>query len=246
MSPVGPASVVIVGATSAIAVATARLWALRGTRRFHLIGRDESRLQAVADDLVARGDGVTATVSAVDLVDPTAISAEVGRASALEPEVVLIAHGNMHDQAAMQRDLALASDQLLVAGVSPVLWLEAFVDALSRGTVAIIGSVAGDRGRRKNYLYGSTKAMIERAAQGMQHRLAGSEVHVVLIKPGPTKTPMTASVAGGRLASPADVASVMASGVDKRSPVVYAPPLWRLIMLVVRTIPRAIFDKLDF
>jgi short-subunit dehydrogenase len=109
-------------------------------------------------------------------------------------DVVLIAHGVLSDQTKCQDDVLACDAALQVNGVSPVLFAEAFVKpmvAANHGTIAIIGSVAGDRGRKTNYVYGAAKGLVSRYAQGMQHRLAHTNVKVVLIKPGPTDTPMT-------------------------------------------------------
>lgn len=242
-----PTRVVVVGATSVLAVHVLRRWVQAGTPRVHLIGRDADRLDAVAADLRARSSEVEVTASAVDLVDPASVGAEIAATVAgVDPDTVLIAHGNMHDQAAMQQDLGLVADQLIVGGVSPVLWLEGFADAMPTGMIAILGSPAGDRGRAKNYLYGASKSMIERAAQGLQHRVAleGGPA-IVLIKPGPTRTPMTAS-SPGNLAEPADVAKGIESAVAKRTPVAYVPGIWRWIMLIVRLLPRPIFHRTKF
>ncbi|SEJ39818.1 SDR family NAD(P)-dependent oxidoreductase [Demequina mangrovi] len=240
-----PRRAVVIGATSGMAEAVMRLWVSGGTGRLHLVGRSRERLEAVAGDLAARSDAVEVTIHACDLTDPAAISAAVGEVSALDPDVVLIAHGAMYEQADMQEDLALADQQLRVTGVSPVLWAEACVDALDRGVVAVIGSVAGDRGRRKNYLYGSSKGMVERAVEGMQHRVHGSRQRVVLIKPGPTATPMTAALDPGGLADVDEVARSIAVGIAKGAPVLYVPGQWRAIMAVIRSMPRPVFNRLD-
>lgn len=242
-----PTRVVVVGATSVLAVHVLRRWVQAGTPRVHLVGRDAGRLAAVADDLRARSSEVEVTVSAVDLVDPASVAAEIASSVAdVDPDTVLIAHGNMLDQAAMQQDLGLVAEQLIVGGVSPVLWLEGFADAMPSGIIAILGSPAGDRGRAKNYLYGASKSMIERAAQGLQHRVALSGgPAIVLIKPGPTRTPMTASTEGN-LAEPADVAKGIDAAVVRRTPVAYVPGIWRWVMLIVRLVPRAIFHRTNF
>ena len=132
---------------------------------------------------------------------------------------------------------------------SPVLFAEAFAAHFvkaGRGTIAIIGSVAGDVTRRANYLYGASKALLTRYAQGLDHRLIGSGVKVVLIKPGPTDTPMTAQLkaAGRRMAPVEDVARATVEGIRRGKAVVYTPLLWQLIMLIVRHIPRPIFNRL--
>jgi short-subunit dehydrogenase len=115
------------------------------------------------------------------------------------------------------------------------------------GVIGIIGSVAGDRGRKSNYVYGAAKGLVTRYAQGMQHRFAGSGVSVVLIKPGPTDTPMTAQMKakGVKLASVEGVAQNIVDGMARRQAIVYAPGQWRLIMLVIRLLPSFIFNKMN-
>jgi hypothetical protein len=139
---------------------------------------------------------------------------------------------------------------LQINGISPVLYAEAFAIHLARaqhGTLALIGSVAGDRGRRSNYVYGAAKGLVARYAQGLQHRFAGSGVKVVLVKPGPTDTPMTAHLKqnGAKLASPAEVAQAIVKAVACGQAQVYAPGKWRLIMWVVRHMPAFIFNKIN-
>jgi short-subunit dehydrogenase len=138
----------------------------------------------------------------------------------------------------------------MVNAVSPVLFAQAFAKQMianNHGTIAIIGSVAGDRGRKMNYVYGAAKGLVSRYAQGMQHRLANTSVKVVLIKPGPTDTPMTSNLKakGQKLASVEQVAQDIVKGVATGKPVVYTPSIWKIIMLVAMHLPRVIFNKLS-
>ena len=119
------------------------------------------------------------------------------------------------------------------------------MEQAQHGTIALIGSVAGDRGRQSNYVYGAAKGMVTRYAQGLQHRFADSAVKVVLIKPGPTDTPMTAHLKGqgAKLAPVESVAKQMVDGIAAGKPVVYAPKKWWLIMMIIRHLPGFIFNK---
>ena len=131
-----------------------------------------------------------------------------------------------------------------------MLFAEAFVarmEGAGAGSIVLVGSVAGDRGRKSNYVYGAAKGLVTRYAQGLQHRLADSGLHVMLVKPGPTDTPMTAHLRerGARLAPPEAVARAVVRGVERRSRVVYAPAKWHLIMMVVRHLPHFIFRRMD-
>jgi hypothetical protein len=243
--------IVIVGATSAMAEHCARLWVEESPKELVLAGRDRARTERVAQDLRVRSPQSKIDVQVIDFLDPLRIRewAEAASAEGV-PDIVLIAHGSLPDQQACQLDLELCEDALAVNGVSPALFAEAFAGPMqqaNRGTVAIVGSVAGDRGRKSNYVYGAAKGLVTRYAQGLQHRLAGTNVKVVLIKPGPTDTPMTAQLKGkgAKLASVGDVARMIVKGIAQGKPVVYAPGKWALIMMVIRHLPRYVFNKMD-
>ncbi len=242
----------IIGASSAIAEHCARLWAKEGAHSpsdFVLVGRDLTRLQAVADDLRVRSPQSQVSVRQTDFHDPVAIATLASDiAAARRIDIVLIAHGNLPQQRDCEQALTAVRDALRVNGLSPVLFAEAFAAQLERqqqGTLAVIGSVAGDRGRKSNYVYGAAKGLVERYMQGLQHRFAQSAVKVVLIKPGPTATPMTAYLPARGLASVDAVARRIVDGIAAGRPVIYAPAKWWLIMMVIRHLPRFIFNKLD-
>jgi decaprenylphospho-beta-D-erythro-pentofuranosid-2-ulose 2-reductase len=243
--------IAIVGATSAIAVHCAQLWLQAGPAEVILLGRDAAKTERVAADLRVRGPGSTVRVVQADFADPAAIQRQIDALCAGGPlDIVLIAHGSLPEQALCQRDLAANHEALAVNGMSPVLFAEAFashMEQAGQGTLGLIGSVAGDRGRKSNYVYGAAKGLVTRYAEGLQHRLAGSGVRVVLIKPGPTDTPMTAHIKqqGGKLASVDDVARQIVDGMRKGKAVVYAPGKWALIMMVIRHLPNFIFNKMD-
>jgi short-subunit dehydrogenase len=243
--------IVIVGATSAMAEHCARLWVEEAPKDLVLLGRDQTRTERVAQDLRVRSPQSTITVQTTDFLDPQRIRAWADQVVADGlPDIVLIAHGSLPEQMACQQDLLLCEEALVVNGVSPALFAEAFAGHLQQantGTIAIIGSVAGDRGRKSNYVYGAAKGLVTRYAQGLQHRLAGTNVKVVLIKPGPTDTPMTAQLKGkgAKLADVAGVAKAIVDGVARGTPVVYAPGKWALIMMIIRHLPRFVFNKMD-
>lgn len=250
LTPLRP-RIVIVGATSAMAEHCARLWLQQAPAELVLLGRDQARLQRVAADLTVRSPLSSIEVQVADFLDEAAIDATVQQLCAVRvPDVVLIAHGTLPDQQTCQQDLKAARQALEVNGISPVLFAEAFVARLQvagRGTLVMIGSVAGDRGRKSNYVYGAAKGLVTRYAQGLQHRLAGSGVKVVLVKPGPTATPMTAHLAGQgpALAPVEDVAKAIVEGTARGKSVIYAPGKWWLIMMIVRHLPDRLFNRLD-
>ncbi len=242
--------IVIIGASSAIAEQCARLWSA-APADFVLVGRDRQRVQRVADDLLVRSP-----LSAVEVLELAFDSASAvdtvaqlaGQVAQAHIDIVLIAHGNLPDQQACEQDLHAAANALMVNGMSPVLFAEAFAAQLERqgrGTIAVIGSVAGDRGRKSNYVYGAAKGMVDRYLQGLQHRFASTAVKIVLVKPGPTATPMTAHLPPKKLAPVADVARAIVDGIAAGKPVVYAPAKWWLIMMVIRHLPRFVFNRLD-
>lgn len=243
--------IVIIGATSAIAEHCARLWVNNAVVDLTLVGRDSDKTERVAADLRVRSPQSPIRVLEANFIDPVAIGQLVREITADGPvHTVLIAHGSLPDQAACQQDLTACHDALTVNALSPVLFAEAFAGSMeknNRGTLAIIGSVAGDRGRKSNYVYGAAKGLVARYAQGLQHRLASTGVKVVLIKPGPTDTPMTAHIKeqGGDLASAEAVAQSIVQGIDQGKPVIYAPAKWMLIMMIIRHLPRFIFNRMD-
>ena len=243
--------IVIIGATSAIAERCARLWLAKKPADLTLVGRDTLRIERVATDLKVRSPQSEIRVVQAEFLDPEAINATVrdivksGRV-----DIVLIAHGSLPDQPECQNELLSCRDALEINGISPVLYAEAFAKEMEKanhGTIALIGSVAGDRGRKSNYVYGAAKGLVTRYAQGMQHRFAGSGVKVVLIKPGPTDTPMTAHLKGkgAKLAPVEGVAKQIVEGVELGKPVIYAPEKWWLIMMIIRHLPAFVFNKMN-
>jgi short-subunit dehydrogenase len=243
--------IVIIGATSAIAEQCARLWAKESPAEMILVGRNHEKLERVALDLRVRAPATSIVSIETNFVDPMRIQAladQICTGGAVD--IVLIAHGSLPSQEGCQSDLSQCREALDINGVSPVLFAEAFVNYMQQegsGTLAIIGSVAGDRGRKSNYVYGAAKGIVSRYAQGLQHRLAGTNVKVVLIKPGPTDTPMTAHLKqqGQNLASVEKVAKEIVNGIEQGKWIVYTPKKWALIMMVIRHIPRFIFNKMD-
>jgi decaprenylphospho-beta-D-erythro-pentofuranosid-2-ulose 2-reductase len=245
-----PRRIVIIGATSSIAEHCARLWAEQAPSLFVLVARDVGRTERIAADLRVRG-ATRVDVLVGGFVGPAVIADVVQRASeAGPPDVVLVAHGTLPDQSRCQDALDACEDALVVNGVSPAMFAEGFAAGMfarGSGTLVVVGSVAGDRGRRSNYAYGAAKGLVTRYVQGLQHRAAGTALRVVLVKPGPTDTPMTAHLrsAGAKLAPVEDVARAIVDGAARGRPVVYAPGKWALIMMVIRHLPRVVFDRMN-
>jgi short-subunit dehydrogenase len=243
--------IVIIGATSSIAEHCARLWIRDRPVDLTLVGRDSGRVERVAADLGVRGPHSEIRVVQAEFLEANAIRSTVdGIVAQGEVDVVLIAHGALPEQTECENDLPSCREALEINGVSPVLYAEAFARHMARarhGTIALIGSVAGDRGRKSNYVYGAAKGMISRYAQGLQHRFSNTGVRVVLIKPGPTDTPMTARLKsqGVKLASVESVARQIVDGIEAGKAVVYVPGKWKIIMWVIRHIPDFIFGRMN-
>lgn len=244
--------IVIVGATSRLAELCARLWVAREAVELVLVGRNLSKLESIASDLGVRSPQSSISLQVVDFTNPLLIQVLTNEICTKQgvPDIVLIAHGSLPDQQSCQTDLEQVAEALNINGLSPVLFAEAFaskIQKVGKGTIAIIGSVAGDRGRKSNYVYGAAKGLLNRYAQGMQHRFAGTGVSIVLLKPGPTDTPMTADLksTGAKLASAEEVAEMIVEGVEQGKPEVYAPKKWALIMTVIRHLPKFVFNKMN-
>lgn len=239
--------IVVLGALSDIAEATCRLYAAEGAH-FILAGRDERRLTDVASDLRVRGAG-RVEIEALDLAKAAPEGLIAKWAAQLGGfDLVLLAYGTLGDQRALETDLEAAASLIDTNFRSAALWSIAFANHLEKakaGTLAVIGSVAGDRGRQSNYLYGATKGGLAILVEGLAHRLAPSGARALLIKPGFVDTAMTAHIPrkGALWASPPKIAKIIKNAVDGRSTTIYAPSYWRLIMMIVRSLPTGLFHR---
>lgn len=244
-----PQRILALGATSAIAQAVLRLLAEQGAV-FFLVGRNAQKLAAVRDDLLTRGAGAVAAFVA-DLDDTTGHPAMLAHAvSALGCiDVALLAHGVLGEQPVAEMDYVTAEAILRTNFLSPVslvTWLANYFEAEQRGTIAVVSSVAGDRGRKSNYVYGASKGGLNIFLDGVRNRIDRAGVQVLTIKPGFVATPMTAHLKKGALfAQPARVGRDIVRAIEKRRDVIYTPPFWRLIMLVVRSVPGRIFKRMN-
>lgn len=238
----------IIGANSGIAEAVARILAARG-ERLYLLARSPERLQALAADLNLRG-GQMAGFAVFDArrMETHAQILETAVQSLGGLDAVLVAHGTLGDQKACEASVAETMDQLSVNALSVIglcTLLANRLEAQGSGCLAVISSVAGDRGRQSNYVYGTAKAAVSAFLQGLRNRLCKSGVHVLTVKPGFVDTPMTASLKKGPLFASADrVAAGIVKAMDRRKDVVYLPFFWRPIMALIRAVPERVFKKL--
>lgn len=241
--------IVILGAASAIAEATARIWAREGAR-FILVGREKSRLDAIADHLRLLG-AAQAHPLVLDCATADAGAELAAMLKALGGlDVMLLAYGLLGEPKRLETEPAAAAELMQTNFCSAAAWCLAASAILERqrsGVLLVIGSVAGDRGRRSNFVYGASKGGLARLVEGIAHKLAPVGARAVVVKPGFVDTPMTARVAKKGLlwADPDTIARVIARAAERGGPTVYAPAFWRWIMLAIRHLPAPVFNKLD-
>ena len=243
--------VVILGATSAIASHVARLLAADGCD-FFLAGHDERKLEPIAKDLLARGAG-SAVWEALDLTEPGKAAGLAQRAIVAlgQVDLVLVAYGTLGNQSRSQEDGAVARRELETNFTSIVEHLTPLANHMEQrgaGCLAVISSVAGDRGRASNYVYGSAKGGLTIFLEGLRSRLARKKVQVLTIKPGFVDTPMTAHLekSGPLWAKPDQVAADIVKAVRGGKEVLYTPWFWRLIMLIIRSLPAFVMKRINF
>lgn len=249
MSKPLPRRILLLGATSAIAAAVAREL-LAPNAQFFLVARNAEKLDTVRKDLLTRGAAGVATY-ALDL-DDTAAHEQMFSA-ALEAlgsiDLALIAHGVLGNQDEAQTSSAAAAAILhtnFISAVSLITWLANYFENAHQGTLAVISSVAGDRGRKSNYVYGASKGALNIFLDGVRNRIDRAGVQVLTIRPGFVSTPMTAHLPQGPLfASAPQVAKGIVKAIAARKDVVYVPGFWRPIMFIIRSVPEFIFKKLN-
>ncbi|MEZ5645317.1 MAG: SDR family NAD(P)-dependent oxidoreductase [Burkholderiaceae bacterium] len=239
----------IIGASSAIARACARELAGAGAC-LTLAGRDIDDLESLAADARIRGAAAARAIRC-DVSDPVSRGALLDQVDMPDPRLnVIVAVGDMPEQDAMDLDPDLLMRMVQATYTGPVLLMQGLAPRFERqqgGRVVIIGSVAGDRGRRKNYLYGSAKSGLATYADGLRARFFPSGATVTLIKPGFVDTAMTWGLPGLFLvASPQQCAQAMLRAALRGRAVSYVPGFWRLIMLIIRHIPPDIMKRLKF
>jgi short-subunit dehydrogenase len=247
-----PLNVVLVGATKGIGRALARRLAARGDR-LHLLGRDPEDLARCATDLEARMPApMPVSYSTLDLEQPDTFEPAITAAAAALGgfDTVVITAGLFATQAQLEADLAFTQRLLTVNFANTVLLCEQFRRYLlgrSGGTLCVFSSVAGERGRKPVVLYGASKAGLSTYLEGLDHTFRSAGLRTICVKPGFVRTGMTEGLPEPPFAAdPDQVAAIAVRAIDRGTPVVYAPPIWALVMLVIRSLPRAVMRRVGF
>lgn len=241
-------NILIIGATSAIAQATIRLYAQQQAN-LYLLGRNSEQLATIANDAKIRGANQVhfQPFDVNQFNDHTHVLHAVFE-QLKTVDIVLIAHGTLPDQIACQQNVELTLEEFNTNAISSLSLLTILanrLEAQNHGTIAVITSVAGDRGRQSNYVYGAAKSMVSTFLQGLRNRLAPHNVHVLDIKPGFVDTPMTAEFKKGALwAQPEQVAKSIVRAIKSHKNTLYTPVFWAGIMFIIRMIPETIFKRL--
>ena len=245
--------VAILGGTKGMGRSMARLFAERGDA-VCLLGRDQADLDRSAEDLRSR-NGVEKTHVAVvlcDLAKPYEFGAVLDAADHLLEglDTVVVTAAMFATQDALENDVSLTEQLLTINFTNTVQFCEeARKRLLARGggTLCVFSSVAGERGRKPIVLYGATKAGLSAYLEGLDHKFHDQGLRTICVKPGFVKTGMTAGLKPPPFAGePDDVARRVLVAIDKGKPVVYAPSMWALVMLVIRHLPRAVMRRIGF
>jgi decaprenylphospho-beta-D-erythro-pentofuranosid-2-ulose 2-reductase len=243
--------VAFLGATRGMGRALARLMAARGDALF-LLGRDAAELEKSAQDLVARGGIAPIAHAACDLDRPEQFAPALGAAEVALGglDAVIVTAGVFATQERLEQELELAHALLRANFTNTVVFCEeARRRLLARGggTLCVFSSVAGDRGRKPVVLYGAAKAGLSRYLEGLDHRFRAQGLRTVCVKPGFVKTSMTEGLRPPPFAGePEPVARAVLRAIDRGSPVVYAPGIWRWVMLVIQHLPRFVMRRVGF
>jgi len=240
--------ILVIGATSAIAQHCARIWASKGNKLF-LVSRNEDKIKTIAADLKVRGAADVTTYSTdLNNIEDHNKFIDTADLKLNGIDIALIAHGTLSNQKSCQKSVAETLSELHTNAISTISLLTIIAnrfEAKKEGIICVISSVAGDRGRASNYVYGSAKAMITAFTSGLRQRLYKSNVAIITIKPGYVDTPMTSNFKKGLLwIKPHEVASKIVKAIDRKKSEVYIPVFWWFIMKLIRAIPSGLFKRL--
>jgi decaprenylphospho-beta-D-erythro-pentofuranosid-2-ulose 2-reductase len=242
-------NIIIFGATSTIAQAFSRLYAPQKAS-FFLVARNAERLDSIKKDLLIRGSSaVHIAVSDLNIIDNHRALIEEGLMKMGSIDIALIAQGTLSNQRDCETTVQTTLDEIKTNFSSPVSLLTLLggvMESQNQGNIAVMGSVAGDRGRQSNYVYGSAKGGLAIFVQGLRHRLSVKKINVTLIKPGFVDTPMTAHLKKGGLlwSKPERVARDIDRAMRKGKSTCYTPWFWRWIMFIILCIPDWIFRRI--
>ncbi|MFJ3233407.1 decaprenylphospho-beta-D-erythro-pentofuranosid-2-ulose 2-reductase [Streptomyces sp. NPDC086787] len=242
-----PQSLLVLGGTSEIALATARRLIARRTRTVWLAGRPSAALEQAAGDL--RSLGAEVRTVAFDALDPESHETVLGKVFAEgDIDMVLLAFGILGDQARDEREPAHAvrvAQTNYTGAVSSGLVAARALQTQGHGSLVVLSSVAGERARRSNFIYGSSKAGLDAFAQGLGDALYGTGVHVMVVRPGFVRSRMTAHLTEAPMSTtPEDVATAIELGLRRRTETVWVPGTLRVVMSALRHAPRAVFRRL--
>lgn len=244
-------NVVFLGATKGMGRSLARLMAERGDTLF-LLGRDEEELSKSAADLGIRGTGGNVSHAPCDLEKPAGFEAALDRAGDALGQIhcVVVSAGIYASQEMLENDAEELKTLLTVNFTNTILFCEAARCRLlfqGGGKLCVFSSVAGDRGRKPIGLYGATKSGLSQYLESLDHRYRKDGLYTICVKPGFVRTGMTAGLKPPPFAGEPDgVAKVVLKAIDWNRPVVYAPPIWRWIMFVIKRLPRTIMRRVGF
>lgn len=241
--------VIVFGGASAIATEVEKLFAIEGAE-LCLLDLKLSRLEAVRNDIMARSK------TRIEIAEFNAIDFESHQSAfdkAVEMlggvDIVLIAYGTLPNQSEVEQDNMKAIQEFNVNALSVISLstvVSNYFEKLGQGTLAVISSVAGDRGRKSNYLYGSAKGAVSLFLQGLRNRLSSKGISIITIKPGMVATPMTANMPKSFLFAKAEVVGKgIYDAINDGKDIAYVPKFWRLIMLIIKHIPEFIFKKMN-
>ncbi len=249
-----PRNIVVIGATSAIAVGVMHAYASVGSR-FFLIARNEQKVLAIASELRKAGAAECAVyVADLRQRDVHAHIVERSMEHLGFVDLVFVAHGVYPPRERAIEDVDVMLDSFMTNGVSVLSIVHRFALALReqegrqihnpRPCIAVLSSVAGDRGRYNNFTYGSAKAAITAYTSGLRAEMTAHGVHVLTVKPGPVATPMTVHQNMPLMANVEDVVPDIVNGIEGERAVVYTPWYWKWIMMVIKALPESLFMRL--
>ncbi len=242
-------NLVVLGATSAIAEQVARLYA-KPDQHILLVARNQDGLNVISKDLLVRGAGKVDTLtydfSNLDSIQ-SLVDSIAGKMDKID--ILFVAYGTLPNQQACEKYVEQVQSEInlnFVSIVSVITGLSPLMVQKGAGTIAVVTSVAGDRGRKSNYINGTVKGALTVYLQGLRNSLFAKGVHVLTIKPGFVDTPMTVDFKKGLLwAKPEKIAKDIVNAITRKKDVIYTPWFWRWIMLIIKLIPERIFKKMN-